>query len=367
MSEAKRDYYEVLGVARDADQKAIKNAFRTLAMRYHPDRNKSPEAEERFKEIAEAYGMLSDPKKRAEYDARGFAGVAGVTPEDLFSGIDFDDIFGGLGFDFGLGGGLFDRLFRQRRAGPVKGNDLETHLTITLEQVNAGGTAKVPVHRPVTCASCQGSGAKAGTQPRKCTACDGTGQKIIRQQHKGGIALQQMITCPECHGAGQVIEQPCDQCDGTGKTLRMETLKVTVPVGIEEGMVLRIPAHGMPSRQEGGPPGDLYVVVHSAPDPRFARDGQNLWRDETIEVADAVLGTHIRVPTLEGDVEVKVPAGTQPDEVLRLKGKGLKHFDGGGRGDLLIHISVHVPEHLNKEQRRHYERLHQLDERGQPS
>jgi len=363
---AQRDYYEVLGVARDADAPAIKDAFRRLALKYHPDRNKSPDAEERFKEIAEAYAVLSDPKKRAEYDARGFAGVAGFTPEDLFSGIDFGDIFGeaGFGLDFGFGGGgLFDRLFGRRRAGPVRGRDLQVELVLPLETIARGSEETVRYPRPVDCPRCHGSGAEPGTAPRTCTTCGGSGRKVVtrgEQRGQAAIRFQQVTVCPECDGRGTIIDKPCRDCRGEGRVEKDESLKVSIPPGAEEGMALRIPAHGLPSTEAKAPPGDLYVIISSAPDTRFARSGADLWRTETLGVADAVLGAALKVPTLDGAVEVTVPPGTQPGEVLRLRGKGLPVFGARGRGDLHLRIEVRVPERLSAAERELYERLRAL-------
>ena len=358
-----RDYYEVLDVARDADAKAIKDAFRQLAMKYHPDRNKSPDAESRFKEIAEAYAILSDPKKRAEYDARGFAGVSGFSAEDLFAGVDFGDIFGdmGFGFDFG-GGGLFGDLFRRRRQprGPAKGSDLEVRLVVPLERVNTGGDETVRFNRPVTCTTCHGSGAKPGTEPRQCSACNGSGQQVTTRKEskeQGTISFQQITVCPVCHGQGTFIDHPCEACDGSGEINKEDKLKVTIPAGIDEGTALRIPGHGLPSQVPDGPPGDLYVVVHSKPDVRFERHGADLWRHELIEIPDAVLGTKISIPTLDGQVDVKIPAGSQPDQVLRLKGKGLPVFGAPMRGDLKIRLQVHIPERLTSEEKELYRQL----------
>ena len=364
MASVQRDYYDVLGVSRDADTAAIKNAFRELAMKYHPDRNKAPDAEEKFKEIAEAYAVLSDPQKRAQYDSGGFAEVAGFTPEDLFGGIDFGDIFGDMGFGFDLGGGsIFDRLFRHGRRGPTRGEDLEIMLTVPLQRINSGGEETVRYHRSVSCPTCAGSGAKPGTTPRQCETCGGTGRRVIsrdQKQEKGSIHFQQITICPACQGRGVFIDSPCDTCHGTGQTEKEESLKVVIPAGIEEATALRIPAHGMPSEEPGGVPGDLYVIVRSAPDSRFERAGADLWRVETLDVADAVLGTKLTVPTLEGEVEVKVPAGTQPDEILRLRGKGLTRPGGGEHGNLNVRIQVHIPKNPTSEERRLYEQLRSL-------
>ncbi len=363
MATEQRDYYEVLGIARDADAKAIKDAFRTLAMKYHPDRNKSPDAETRFKEIAEAYAILSDPKKRADYDARGFAGVAGFSTEDLFSGIDFGDIFGDMGFGFNLGGGgLFGDLFGRHRQsrGPVKGNDLEVRVVIPLEKVNSGGEETVRFNRPMTCPTCHGSRAKSGTKPRECSTCNGSGQQVLSRQEKkdqGTVSFQQITTCPVCHGKGTFIDHPCETCHGRGEIEKEDNLKVTIPAGVDEGTALRIPGHGLPSSDINGPPGDLYVNIRSKADPRFERHGADLWRLETIEIADAVLGTKIKVPSLGGPIEVTVPAGSQPDEVLRLKGKGLPVFGARMHGDINIRLQIHIPEKLSAEEKALYEQL----------
>lgn len=347
----------MLGVAKDADQKAIKDAFRNLALKYHPDRNKESGAEERFKEIAEAYAVLSDPKKRSEYDARGFAGVEGFSREDLFGGINFEDIFGGLNFDFG-GGGLFEGFFNRHRKGSARGANIEVELSITLERVAMGGEEKVHLKHPASCSACHGNGAKDGTTPKICEECHGTG-RITRstRQEKEHIMIQQISICTACHGRGSIIEHPCPACRGSGKVELEETLTVKIPKGVEEGMVLRIPGKGMPSPESGGVTGDLFVVVHSRPDLRFERDGADLLCRETIPVADAVLGATLEAQTLDGSVSVTVPPGTQPDAVLRIKGKGLPDFGNSHHGDLYLHIDVHIPEHISHEERELYERL----------
>lgn len=359
MSDAKRDYYEVLGVPREADAKAIKDAFRALALKYHPDRNKEPGAEERFKEIAEAYAVLSDPSKRADYDAGGFAGLKGMRPEDLFGGIDFENLFGGLGFD--LGGDVFERFFggRRRHAGPQRGANLEVLLRIPLERVLRGGEERVEVHRPVSCPTCQGSGARPGTTPRTCATCQGSGREV-RQSQDGGVLFQQVSTCSACGGRGVIIDAPCAQCHGQGRIEQTEQLMVKVPVGVEEGMVLRIAGHGLPAPGAAGQPGDLYVVVQTQPDARFEREGADLWRLQELALTDAVLGTELRVPTLDGEAKVKVPAGTQAGTVLRLRRKGLPHFGQDGRGDLLLKMQVLVPTQLSRAERGLYEQLRRL-------
>jgi len=366
MPEQQRDYYEVLGVERDADAKTIKNAFRKLALKYHPDRNKSPDAEERFKEIAEAYAILSDPEKRKKYDAGGFAGVADFSAEDLFGGIDFGDIFGdmGFGFDFGrhAGGGIFDRFFHHQR-GPERGRDLEVQVMVSLDMINEGGEQSVRLGHPMVCEACHGTGAEAGTSARTCESCGGSGQKVISRKEtkdKGSVMFQQITVCPACHGKGVFIDHPCKQCHGSGQVEKEESLKVKIPRGAEEGMALRIAGHGLPADKQGLPPGDLYVIVRTAPDERFQRLGADLWRTEIISVADAVLGTEIEVPTLKNSITVKVPAGTQQDEVLRLRGKGLPYFEGSSKGDLKLRMQIEIPTHLSDEERQLYQQLQQL-------
>ncbi|MBI4756544.1 MAG: DnaJ domain-containing protein [Betaproteobacteria bacterium] len=362
---AKADYYEVLGIPRDADARAIKDAFRHLALKYHPDRNKEPGAEERFKEIAEAYAVLSDPNKRAGYDAGGHAGMGHFSPEDLFGGIDFEDLFSGLGgLGAGLGGGLFERFFRHHRAGPPRGEDLQVLLSVPLATVARGGEETVRIARPTACTACHGTGARAGTAPRPCEACHGSGRQVKSGQ-EGGVRFQQVTTCPACQGRGSFIDQPCPECHGSGRVEREETLKLRIPAGIEDGTALRVAGHGMPGPEEGGVPGDLLVVVHAAPDPRFQRAGADLWRVEELLLTDAVLGAERSVPTLDGPVAVTVPHGTQPDAVLRLRGRGLPRPGDGRHGDLLLRLRVRVPEKLTAEERSLYERLRQLAESGE--
>ncbi|TAN55447.1 MAG: J domain-containing protein [Betaproteobacteria bacterium] len=354
---AKRDYYEVLGIARSAHEKAIKDAFRKLAMQYHPDRNKAPGAEERFKEIAEAYAVLSDPRKRADYDAGGFAGVSGFSREDLFGGIDFDSIFGDAGF--GPGGGLFERLFGRRRRGPPRGADIEIEVLVPLERIATGGEAPVRFQRLAACAQCKGSGARAGTEPRACAACKGTGLKETTR-HEQGIYIRQSSPCPDCGGRGRIIDRACAACGGNGQVRREESLVVKIPPGAEDGLALRVPGKGYAAEQPGAPPGDLLVVVRSAPHERFQREGADLWRVQALDVADAVLGAELRVPTLEGTITVSVPPGTQHDARLRLRGKGLPRFGGRGRGDLYLRLAVALPEKLSSEERKLWERLRAL-------
>ena len=365
MTEAQRDYYEILGVPRDADEKAIKDAFRELAMQYHPDRNKSAGAEEKFKQIAEAYAVLHDPKKRQQYDSRGFAAVGEYSAEDLFGGIDFADLFGDLGFDVGFGGSIFDRLFRHRRRGPSRGEDLQLRIKVPLEIINTGGNHTINYSRMVACPLCHGSGAKAGTAPRTCPECSGSGQKVLRQQGKreqGDFIFQQVSVCPLCHGSGELIDEACPQCHGNKQVEQNESINLDIPAGADEGMALRIPAHGMPGPDAGDAVGDLFVIIYSIPDPRFQRHGADLWREEHITIADAVLGTKLKVPTLSGEVTVTVPAGTQPEEIMRLRGKGLPYYGSKDRGSLNVRIQVQIPEKLSRKERELFEKLRKLQE-----
>lgn len=363
----KRDYYDVLGIPADADDKAIKDAFRTLALKYHPDRNREPGAEEKFKEIAAAYAVLSDPEKRKAYDAQGFAGVSGFSEEDLFRDIDFGDLFAGMGFDLGgfVGGGLFERLFGGRRhVGPSRGRNLEIALEIPLSRVAHGGEEKIRYMRTKHCPACHRTGARDGTKHHPCAACQGTGQKTQdsrRKQRTGEVLVRSIGVCPECNGSGRIIDEQCPQCLGQGLVEEEEALTVNVPIGAEEGMVLRIPGHGMPSGEKGGAPGDLFVILRSEVDPRFQREEADLWRREEITIAEAVLGTQKNVPSLDGSVEMHVPAGTQPGMVLRLTGKGLPRFGGGRHGDLYVRIDVRVPERLSEREKALYVQLRELE------
>lgn len=349
MPAVKRDYYEVLGVPRGAEAAAIKDAFRKLAMQYHPDRNKAPGAEERFKEIAEAYAVLSDAKKRAEYDA-------GVSPENVFGGVDLESIFR----EFGFGETIFDRFFGGARRGPRRGADIEIEAVVPLERIARGGEETVRYRRIAPCSECKGSGARPGTQPRPCASCGGTGEKTSTRREQG-VYIRRLSTCPDCRGRGSVIDKPCAACGGAGELEREESLALKIPPGAEDGLVLRVPGKGYASPEPRGPAGDLLVIVRAAPDPRFERQGADLWRLQEIGAADAVLGTELKVPTLDGAIAVKVPPGTQPDSQLRLRGKGLPRFGARGRGDLYVRLAVRLPERLGTEERLLWEKLRALE------
>jgi molecular chaperone DnaJ len=305
---------------------------------------------------------LSDPKKRAGYDAGGFAGVAGFSPEDLFAGINFGDIFGGLNYDFG--GGFFDRFFHRPPTGPPRGANVEMDLEVTLDKIASGGTEKLTLQQPEQCSQCKGTGAKPGTSPRACQTCKGTGREVKTRQDVG-VLVRQAMTCRTCQGRGRFIDQPCDTCKGSGQTTREVALDITIPVGIEDDVSLRVPGHGGPA-PPGGMPGDLFVRIRTASDPRFVRDGSNLWREERITIPDAVLGTSLKVPTLNRTASVRVPAGTDSGTLFRLREKGLPVFGGTRHGDLLVRVLIDVPQHLEPEEKKLYEELRKLQRSTTP-
>jgi molecular chaperone DnaJ len=354
---ARRDYYEVLGVPREADAKIIKSAFRRLARHYHPDISTEPDAEQRFREIAEAYGVLSDPARRASYDARGFAGLAGVSAEDLWGGIDFADIFGADAPGFG---DLFERLFGPVGGGPRPGADLRVDLMLSLRQVLTGGKQVVSISRPEPCPDCGGSGARVGTAPRPCPDCAGTGQQATASR-RGGVLVRQVTTCSSCQGRGQVIDELCPACRGTGQSRQEDKVAIRIPHGVPDGTTLRLAGRGMPSPEPGGPAGDAYVIIRTVPDPLFIRDGANLWHVLHIGVPDAVLGTTATVPALDGQARLPVPPGTQSGAVLAVEGNGLPRYHGHGRGNLYVTVIVDIPQQPSPRQRRLYEQLRAED------
>lgn len=357
------DYYEVLGVPHDADEQTIKKAYHKLAMKWHPDRNSSPDAEATFKKIAKAYAILKDPKKRARYDAQGFEGVAHYTPEDLFGGLDFGDVFQNMDFGFG-GGRIFDSIFGQRSTRPLRGQDLRVSIHVPLELIDKGGKQTVRISHPSTCDACHGYGTASGKPPPPCNTCNGSGRRVVSREEKrdsGDVQVQQITICPNCHGRGTRIEQPCKQCGGYGQMEKEEKIKITIPAGIDEGGVLRVSGHGLPAEEAGIPDGDLYVSVYSQPDARFQRQGADLWQAVSLGVLDAVLGTELSVSTLDAPVQVKIPAGTQPDEVMRLRGKGLSSLNGSGKGDMKLRIQVVLPRELSDEQKALYQQLKKLE------
>lgn len=361
MAEAKRDYYEVLGVQRDADDAALKTAFRKLAREWHPDRNQSAGAEERFKEVSEAYGVLSDAQKRAAYDRYGHRGLeAGGGGGGGFQ--DFSDMFGG-GF-----GSIFDTLFggggrgrQQRRpSGPRAGRNATIEIAVSLERVATGGIEQLKLVRRAECMVCSGTGAKPGTEPKRCQGCRGTGQRVV-ERREGPMLFRQVVGCPTCGGAGSVIEKPCKKCKGEGQVNEEETLELKIPVGIADGAVLRVPGRGEASEDKGGIPGDLHVVVH-ARDERFVRRGAHLGVTEPLSALDATLGTRMTIETPTGPVEVEVPAGTQHGTTLHVAGAGLPEFRSSGKGDLFATVEIEIPVDLSVEEQDLYERLRALQQ-----
>jgi molecular chaperone DnaJ len=350
---AKRDYYEVLGVNRDAADGDLKNAYRKLAMKWHPDRNpENPKAEERFKEAKEAYEILSDAAKRAAYDQFGHAGVdphgAGAAAGGMGGfGDIFSDIFGEI---FGGGRGGRSTVFR--------GADLRYNLEITLEQAAHGFETKIRIPAMAVCEICKGSGARPGTQPAVCPTCRGAGQVRVSQ---GPFSIAQ--TCPRCHGSGSVIPNPCAQCSGSGRVKLQKTLSVKIPAGVDEGDRVRLSGEGEPG-VNGGPPGDLYVQVHIKPHPVFTRDHDDLHCEMPISITAAALGGEISIPTLDGSAKIRVPAETQSGRTFRLKGKGIRGVRSQAHGDLFCHVVVETPVSLTERQRqllREFDAISQQD------
>jgi molecular chaperone DnaJ len=343
---SKRDYYEVLGVSRGASDQEIKSAYRKLALKYHPDRNEGDkQAEERFKEAAEAYSVLGDPEKKQRYDAYGHAGLGGAGGFDPTVFSDFGDILGDF---FGLG----DMFGRRSRGGPRRGADLRYNLDLTFEEAVFGTETHIQIPRAETCKTCAGNGSAPGTQPERCSACGGAGQVTFQQ---GFFSVAR--TCGKCRGAGRVVSSPCETCRGQGQIAVERKLQIKIPAGVDTGSQLRISGEGEGGLL-GGPPGDLYVVVRAQEHPVFKRDGTSLYCEHPVTVAQAALGAHLQVPTPEGEtVKVTLPEGTQPGAVLRVRGQGVPHLGGKGRGDLHVLVRVVVPRKLSGEQRRLMEQL----------
>ena len=339
---SKRDFYEILGVNRDASDADIKKAYRKLAMKYHPDRNPdSKDAEEHFKEAKQAYEVLSEPDKRAAYDRYGHAGVdpsMGAGGGQGFEGFGdaFGDIFGDI---FGGGGG------RGGRSNVYRGADLRYNLEISLEEAARGAEKTIRIPTQERCDTCGGSGAKAGSQAKPCPTCGGAGQVRIQQ---GFFSIQQ--TCPKCHGSGSYIPDPCGTCHGAGRVKKQKTLEVKIPAGIDEGMRLRHGGHGEPGIN-GGPSGDLYVEIHIKSHAVFQREGDDLHCEMPISFATAALGGDIEIPTLDGMARIKVPAETQTGKVFRLRGKGIRNVRSHVQGDLMCHVLVETPVKLTERQK----------------
>jgi molecular chaperone DnaJ len=357
----KRDYYEVLGVSKNASKDEIKDAYRKLAMQFHPDRNKAPEAEEKFKEISEAYAVLSDDEKRQQYDTLGHAGFdQRYSPEDIFRGADFESIFRDLGFGFGGFGDIFRTIFGGGFGGGFgerinRGQDLVYDLSITLEEAAKGTEKEIVVPRTEKCEVCGGSGASPGTSPITCPKCNGSGR--VRNMRRSSFAMYVQVTpCSNCRGKGKIIETPCEKCRGTGLVKKRRKISVKIPMGIDEGYQLRLRGEGEMA-PNGGEAGDLYVLVHIVPHKLFMREGDDLWYVLVIGYPQAALGAEVSVPTLDGSTTVKIKPGTQAGETIRLRGKGMPRFRGYGKGDLLVRVGISVPEKLTSKQRALLEQL----------
>jgi molecular chaperone DnaJ len=357
----KRDYYEVLGVPRTASKDEIKDAYRKLAMQYHPDRNKAPDAEEKFKEISEAYAVLSDDEKRQQYDMLGHAGFdQRYTTEDIFRGADFDSIFRDLGAGFGFRD-IFNMFFGGRGFGeeyeeqPARGQDLAYDLEITLEDAARGAEREIDVPRTEVCDLCKGTGAAPGTTPRQCPKCRGVGR--IRNVRKSGFATFVQVTpCPTCRGIGTIIDTPCKKCKGTGLMEVERKITVKIPPGIDDGYQLRLSGEGE-TPSHGGASGDLYVLIHVASHKYFRRKDDDLLYDLKITYPQAALGADVQVSTLDGETTLKIHAGTQSGEILKLEDRGMPRLRGHGRGDLFVRVSIAVPEKLTQKQRELLEQL----------
>jgi molecular chaperone DnaJ len=351
-TKAKRDYYEILGVGRSATEQEIKSSYRKLAMQHHPDRNPDkPEAEEKFKEASEAYSVLIDVEKRSRYDQYGHAGVnggSGFSGFDPSTFTDFNDIFGDIFSDFFGGNASGGRRSRSQRGG-----DTRADLNLTFEEAAFGKKTEIKVRRYEMCLQCRGSGAAAGKGPVTCPTCGGRGQ-VRYQQSFFSIAR----TCPSCQGHGRVISEPCTKCKGETRSVRERVVEVSVPPGVEDGTRIRYQEQG-DSGVNGGPAGDLYVVLHVDAHQFFEREGKDLYCSVPISFSQAALGAEIVVPTLDGEHKLKIPEGTQSGTTIRIKGKGVPALQSGGKGDLFVRIRVQTPGKLNKRQRQLLEELNE--------
>ena len=359
----KRDYYEVLQVSKNADGTAIKKAYRKLAIQYHPDKNPdNKEAEEKFKEAAEAYEVLSDADKRARYDRFGHAGVDGSGGRGGFSGgMTMEDIFSQFGDVFGSGGGTFESFFGgggSTASRGQKGRNIRIKMKLTLEEMSKGVTKKIKVKKQSACSVCQGSGAKSSGDVITCTTCRGSG--YVRQVRSTFLGQMQTTTaCPSCNGKGTEIKNNCSNCRGSGIEMKEESISIDIPAGVEDGMQLSMNGKGN-AGPNGGPSGDLLIHILQQEHDFLTRDGNNVFFELYLNFADAALGTSIEIPTLDGKVRVKIPEGTQAGKILRLKGKGIPNVQGYGKGDQLIHVNIWTPKKLTKEEKVLMEKMREM-------
>ncbi|MEF8847618.1 MAG: molecular chaperone DnaJ [Candidatus Thermoplasmatota archaeon] len=346
---AKKDYYDILGVDKDADKSEIKKAYRKLAKKYHPDRNPDDdEAEQKFKEISEAYAVLSDEEKRNIYDQYGHAGIdQDYSSEDIFRGADFGDIFNGMGFDINdifrqfFGGGFG----RGRRRRPRRGSDIRYDIEINLKDAYEGRKTKIRVPRSEKCDKCKGSGARPGEQPKNCPKCKGTGQMKISRRTNIGM-FTQITTCNKCRGQGQIIENPCPQCRGKGLVKKTRSIEIKIPQGVRDGSQIRLAGQG-----ETGPAGsgDLYVVVHVKKHPNFRRRGDDLYTKEKILFTEAIIGTKVKIDLIDGDTQtVSIKKGTKNGEIYKIKNKGMPHLQRRGYGDLYVEVELKIPDKISR-------------------
>ncbi|HDD55133.1 MAG TPA: molecular chaperone DnaJ [Chloroflexi bacterium] len=360
----KRDYYEVLGVPRDASESDLKSAFRNLARKYHPDVNAAPDAEEKFKEINEAYGVLSDADKRAAYDRFGHQGVRGPNGGPGFETVDFSDFADIFGDMFGFGG-FGSRSRAASRSAPRRGADLQYQVAISFKEAVFGTEKEIEVTKDERCETCGGDGAKPGTSPKICPKCQGRGE--VRQTRQTLLgSMVQVTTCPVCGGKGKVIKDHCPTCGGRGRIRKTRRKKVTIPAGVDDGTRIRLAGEGQ-SGENNGPSGDLYLLVRVRPHKYFRRRDDDILLDLNVNVAQATLGAEVKVPTVDGDVKLKIPAGTQPGKIIRMRGKGVPHLHRDTRGDQLVIVNVTIPKSLNQEERELFEKLaDQMDSKVLP-
>ena len=358
---AKQDYYKILGVEKNASKTEIKKAYRKLALKYHPDKNPDKKAEETFKDISEAYAVLYDDEKRKMYDQYGHAGIdQRYSSEDIFRGVDFGDIFRNMGNEFGFGfEDIFERFFgqrtnRRRRTHIHRGHDLRYDMQITLEDAYHGLKTDIRVPRTEVCQTCKGTGAKPGTTPKQCRGCQGTGQQRISRQTAFGMFTQVAI-CPQCQGQGTTIEHKCSECHGHGVTEKTRDIEITIPKGIEDGSQLRLMGQG--EQVAKGQHGDLYIVVHLRDHPKYQRRGIDLYQEKNITFPQAALGAKISIDTFSGPEKLRIPEGTESNDVIKLRNKGMPRLRGSSYGDMYIQIHVTTPKKINRKTKKILEEL----------